>query len=43
MEYDSQIISLAEITRKKENWSFSVPIYQRLYVWGNDEVNPIVA
>ena len=35
MAYDSQLISLAEIVEKEESWTFNVPIYQRLYVWGS--------
>lgn len=42
MSYNSQLISLAEIAKKEEAWTFSVPIYQRLYVWGNDEVKTLL-
>src|SRR5690554_411809 len=42
MAYDSQLISLAEIVEKEESWTFNVPIYQRLYVWGSDEVKTLL-
>ncbi|ERS11503.1 hypothetical protein Q673_11075 [Marinobacter sp. EN3] len=42
MAYDSQIISLAEIVEKEETWTFNVPIYQRLYVWGSDQVKTLL-
>ena len=42
MAYDSQLISLAEIVQKEEAWAFNVPIYQRLYVWGSDEVKTLL-
>ena len=42
MAYDSQLISLAEIVEKEEAWTFNIPIYQRLYVWGADEVKTLL-
>lgn len=42
MAYDSQLISLAEIVEKEKSWIFNVPIYQRLYVWGGDEVKTLL-
>ncbi len=42
MAYDSQLISLAEIVGKEEAWTFNIPIYQRLYVWGADEVKTLL-
>ncbi len=42
MSYDSQLISLAEIVEKEEAWTFNVPIYQRLYVWGSDQVKTLL-
>ncbi|YCM43574.1 DUF262 domain-containing HNH endonuclease family protein [Verrucomicrobiaceae bacterium 227] len=42
MSYESRLISLADIVGQEENWTFSVPIYQRLYVWGNDEVKTLL-
>ncbi|MDB4354154.1 DUF262 domain-containing HNH endonuclease family protein [Akkermansiaceae bacterium] len=42
MSYDSKLITLAEIAGQDAPWTFSVPIYQRLYVWGNDEVETLL-
>lgn len=43
MAYTSQFISLKEIVdQKEEAWTFSVPIYQRLFVWGSDEVKTLL-
>ena len=38
MKFNSKLINLAEIVEQEEHWAFTVPIYQRLYVWGNDQV-----
>lgn len=38
MIIDSKLTSLAEIVAKSPEWSFNIPIYQRLYVWGDDQV-----
>ena len=42
MSYESRLISLADIAGQEEPWTFNVPIYQRLYVWGNDEVKTLL-
>ena len=42
MSYESRLVSLADIAGQEEPWTFSVPIYQRLYVWGNDEVKTLL-
>lgn len=42
MEYKSRLISLAEIVGQEEAWTFTVPIYQRLYVWGDDQVGTLL-
>ncbi|MDM0029593.1 DUF262 domain-containing protein [Variovorax saccharolyticus] len=38
MDVTSSLYSLADITAQNPNWHFNVPIYQRLYVWGPDQV-----
>ncbi|MCT0199077.1 DUF262 domain-containing HNH endonuclease family protein [Synechococcus sp. CS-1325] len=38
MNIDSKLTSLADIVAKSPDWSFNIPIYQRLYVWGEDQV-----
>lgn len=42
MSYNSRLITLAEIAAQDDPWTFTVPIYQRLYVWGNDEVKTLL-
>ena len=42
MSYDSQLMSLDDIVGQDATWTFTVPIYQRLYVWGHDEVNTLL-
>jgi Protein of unknown function DUF262/Protein of unknown function (DUF1524) len=34
----SQLYSLGEIVTENPRWHFNIPIYQRLYVWGEDQV-----
>jgi hypothetical protein len=34
----SQLYSLADIVTESPHWHFNIPIYQRLYVWGEDQV-----
>jgi hypothetical protein len=34
----SKLTSLAEIVEQSPVWNFNIPIYQRLYVWGDDQV-----
>lgn len=38
MEIRSKLYSLSEIVRESPDWYFNIPIYQRLYVWGEDQV-----
>ena len=38
MKIASKLYSLAEIVAESPNWRFNIPIYQRLYVWGEDQV-----
>lgn len=38
MNIDSKLTSLAEIVANSPEWCFNIPIYQRLYVWGEDQV-----
>ncbi|MCB0116344.1 MAG: DUF262 domain-containing protein, partial [Caldilineaceae bacterium] len=41
MNFESELVSLKEIVER--NYFFRVPIYQRLYVWGNDQVETLLA
>lgn len=38
MRIASELYSLADVVAKSPNWHFNIPIYQRLYVWGQDQV-----
>ncbi len=38
MKIESKLYSLAEIVEESPRWHFTIPIYQRLYVWGEDQV-----
>ncbi|CAN7252373.1 DUF262 domain-containing HNH endonuclease family protein [Pseudomonas sp. LjRoot71] len=38
MKIESKLYSLAQIVAESPNWHFNIPIYQRLYVWGEDQV-----
>ena len=38
MKIASELYSLTEIVEESPNWHFNIPIYQRLYVWGEDQV-----
>lgn len=38
MSINSKLYSLAEIVEEGTEWRFNIPIYQRLYVWGEDQV-----
>jgi hypothetical protein len=38
MKIDSDLTSLAELVPQSPAWHFNIPIYQRLYVWGEDQV-----
>jgi uncharacterized protein with ParB-like and HNH nuclease domain len=39
--FNSSLISLADAV--KEKLFFNIPIYQRLYVWGNEQVNTLLS
>ena len=41
MNIASELVSLKQIVER--NYFFRVPIYQRLYVWGNDQVETLLA
>jgi hypothetical protein len=38
MRIASKLYSMAEIVAEIPHWHFNIPIYQRLYVWGEDQV-----
>ena len=38
MNIASKFYSLAEIVKENPQWNFNIPIYQRLYVWDEDQV-----
>ncbi len=38
MKTKSELYSLADIVAQSPTWYFNIPIYQRLYVWNNDQV-----
>ena len=38
MKIASKLYSLASIVEESPQWCFNIPIYQRLYVWGEDQV-----
>ena len=38
MKIASQLYSLTDIVKESPSWHFNIPIYQRLYVWGEDQV-----
>ena len=38
MKIVSKLYSLSEIVAESPEWHFNIPIYQRLYVWGEDQV-----
>jgi hypothetical protein len=42
MEIRSELFTLANIGAKSPAWRFCVPIYQRLYVWGEDQVRTLL-
>lgn len=42
MQVESKLYSLANIVKEAEYWHFNVPIYQRLYVWGDDQVQTLL-
>lgn len=42
MQVQSELYSLARIVEEAKAWHFNVPIYQRLYVWGDDQVQTLL-
>ncbi|WP_440027628.1 DUF262 domain-containing protein [Chromobacterium amazonense] len=42
MQVQSELYSLARIVEEAKVWHFNVPIYQRLYVWGDDQVQTLL-
>ena len=38
MKINSRLYSLEAIAKESPDWHFNIPIYQRLYVWGEDQV-----
>jgi len=38
MKIQSKLFTLAKIVNESPEWHFNIPIYQRLYVWGEDQV-----
>lgn len=38
MRITSDLYSLSDIVEESPNWHFNIPIYQRLYVWGEKQV-----
>ncbi len=42
MNIQSKLYSLCSIVEEMPHWHFNVPIYQRLYVWGDDQVRTLL-
>lgn len=42
MKIHSKLYSLAEIVAERPRWRFNIPIYQRLYVWGESQVRTLL-
>jgi hypothetical protein len=42
MNVQSQLYSLSDLADESPVWQFNVPIYQRLYVWGDDQVQTLL-
>ena len=38
MTIASKLYSLTDIVEESPHWHFNIPIYQRLYVWGEDQI-----
>lgn len=38
MKIESKLYNLSEIVKERPDWHFNIPIYQRLYIWGEDQV-----
>lgn len=43
MGIDSSLFTLEQLTNREDaKWCFNVPIYQRLYVWGDDQIKTLL-
>lgn len=42
MNIQSKLYSLCSIVNELPRWHFNVPIYQRLYVWGDDQIRTLL-
>lgn len=43
MKIDSSLCTLEQLVNKQDAaWCFNVPIYQRLYVWGDDQIKTLL-
>lgn len=42
MNIESRLYSLCSIVQEMPHWHFNVPIYQRLYVWGDGQVRTLL-
>ncbi len=42
MKISSKLFSLAELVQESPDWHFNIPIYQRLYVWGERPVRTLL-
>ena len=42
MNIQSKLYSLCSIVNELPHWHFNVPIYQRLYVWGDDKIRTLL-
>jgi hypothetical protein len=42
MNIESRLFSLSTIVEQMPHWHFNVPIYQRLFVWGDDQVRTLL-
>ena len=43
MSIDSSLCTLEQLTNREDAaWCFNVPIYQRLYVWGDDQIKTLL-
>lgn len=43
MSIDSRLFTLEQLVNQDDAaWCFNVPIYQRLYVWGDDQIKTLL-
>lgn len=43
MKIDSSLCTLEQLVNKQDAaWCFNVPIYQRLYVWGDNQIKTLL-